>query len=170
MNLIMAGALLMAAPLFSQSGADPVIAKGRVQWLTLEESREDLARTMGPPRMIAPFGADFVAYQYQIGDVDHHDFTHQVVVRRSDGTVVSIARNYEPEIVVDEFFPELETATYRCQEGGGYSVRVRKLAGGRLLLAMGVSRPGQRTGQLLLIRESELRIFHPWLGSGMKQR
>jgi hypothetical protein len=170
MGLRLVGALLTAAPLFSQSGADPAVVKGRVQWLTLGESREDLARAMGPPRMIAPFGADFVAYQYQIGGVDHHDYSHQVVVRRSDGTVVSITRNYEPEIVVDEFFPEPETSAYRCQECGGYSVRVRKLSGGRLLLAMGVSRPGQRTGQLLLIRESELRVFLPWLAAEMTKQ
>jgi hypothetical protein len=40
---------------------------------------------------------------------------------------------------------------------------VRRLSGGRVLIAMGSTKAGQLTGQVVLIRESELALFHPWL-------
>jgi hypothetical protein len=37
-------------------------------------------------------------------------------------------------------------------------------------MAMGTSAPGQKTGQIVLIRESELRFFHPWLFEQLTER
>ena len=40
---------------------------------------------------------------------------------------------------------------------------VRSLPDGRLLLAIGISKPQQTTTQLVVMRQSELRYFYPWL-------
>jgi hypothetical protein len=149
--VVISGALLFAAPLFSQS---------ELQWFLLTETRDDVARKMGPPKMIAEFGTDFESWQYQIGEIDHDDFSHFLVFRKSDKRLISITRNYETEQNVDDLFPEKETTSHRHD---GFSVRVRRLTGDRVLMALGASKPGQRVGQVMLIRQAELRHFYPWL-------
>ena len=59
-------------------------------------------------------------------------------------------------------FPEGETATHHFKRDGGtvYSVRVRHLPGDRVLLAMGVAKPGDTTSQIVLIRVAELKYFY----------
>jgi hypothetical protein len=166
LRLALLGALLAAAPLFSQirRPVDPEVREGVLQWFQLNESSESVSRVMGTPAMMAPFG-DFVSWQYQIGIEDTHEYSHQLVFRKSDGALISVTRNYEHERTVDEWFPEGVTSTYHYPDATHpqYSVRVRRLPGGRVLMAMGVARPGEATGQVVLIRESELQFFHPWL-------
>lgn len=151
-------ALAVAAP-------DPSIRKGEPVWFALTETREEIARLLGPPVAAAPFGSDFVSWQYRIGEGDHHDHTHLLVFRRSTGVLVSVTRVYEPERAVDEYFPAGKSAVYEYAPPGGapYPVRLRRLSGGRLLLAMGSARAGAPTGQLVLMHESVMRHFHPWL-------
>ena len=158
-----AGVLLCAAPLFCQT--DPVVKEGQLDWFRLTESRTDVAKQLGLPKMVAAFGADFESWQYQLGEVEEEGFSHQLVFRKSTGELISIARNYATERTVDEWFPAGETVAYfyPASEKPEYSVRVRKLSGDRLLLAMGISKPGQVTGQVFLIRASELQAFYPWL-------
>lgn len=158
-----AGVLLCAAPLLVQT--DPVVEKGQLHWFRLTESRVEVAKQLGLPKMVANFGADFESWQYQLGEVEEEGFSHQLVFRKSTGELISIARNYATERKVDEWFPSAETAAYFYPAGDKpkYSVRVRKLPGDRLLLAMGTSKPGQATGQIFLIRASELQAFYPWL-------
>lgn len=163
----MTGVLLCAAPLFSQlpEATDPVVKGGEFRWFLLNETRSDVAGMLGQPRMVAGFGADYEAWQYQIGPVEEEGFSHQVVFRKSTGVVISVARNYVAEREVDEYFPAAETKAhfYPSATKPEFSVRVRQVPGDRLLVAMGVSRAGQQTGQILLIRRSALRAFLPWL-------
>ena len=44
-----------------------------------------------------------------------------------------------------------------------FPMRVRRLAGGRILVAVGASAPGQVIGQLVLMLESEARRVYPWM-------
>ena len=83
---------------------------------------------------------------------------------------VRITREYQPQRNVDEFFPPSETITcfFPDSTKPEYSVRARRLSGGRVLLAMGTSKPGQTTGQVLLIREKELGNFYPWVITQLK--
>jgi hypothetical protein len=161
------GMLLPAASLFSQTlpAADPQLRDGKVSWFLLNETKDQVARSLGQPTMAAEFGHDFQSWQYQIGDVDHDEFSHQLVFRKSDGKLISITRNYETERKVDALFPQQETTVhfYPAAEKLHYSVRVRRLSGGRVLMAMGTSRADQVTSQLVLMRQSELRYFYPWL-------
>jgi hypothetical protein len=167
MTLVFWGALLLAAPVFAQDNGrpsvEPEVKDGVFRWLRLSESRELLTEIFGPPRVTATFG-DFVAWQYQFGGVDNHDFSHQLVFRRSTGRLVSITRSYEPDVEVDPFFPEAETRVYTFHGGPApFAARLRRLPGDLLLIAMGSANRGDRTGQLMLIQHQELRYFHPWL-------
>jgi len=160
-------ALLLAAPVFSQlpPAADPVVKEGAIQWFTLAETRSEVAKQLGPPSLAAEFGKDFLSWQYRIGNVDHEEFSHQVVFRRSDGKLVSITRNYEEERNVDALFPDAETTvhSYPDEKKPEFRLRLRRLSGGRVLMAMGSAQKGKLTGQLVLMRESELPVFYPWL-------
>jgi len=151
------GALLLAAPVFSQ------IPAGEGEWLFHLEERDDVTRVLGKPSMVADFGADLRSWQYQIGNADHDDFSHSVVYRRSTGRLVSVTRNLEPERNVDDLFPSSETCYFPNPTEPKFAVRVRRLSGDRLLIAIGVAKPGQKTGQIVWIRESELVHFYPWI-------
>ena len=96
---------------------------------------------------------------------DTHEFSHQVVFRVSDRSIVSVTRTWEQERDIDAWFPASETS-YHAFSGGGqpaYSVGVRRLPNGRLLIAMGAAKPGDKSAQIVLIRESQFRFFFPWL-------
>jgi hypothetical protein len=173
-TVLFIGALLSAAPLFSQlpAAADPQLRNGELRWFLLSETKDQIARALGPPTLVAGFGQDFLSWQYQIGDVDHDDFSHQVVFRNSSREIVSITRNYEPERNVDELFPGPETTVHHFPDASKsqFSLRLRRLSGGRVLMAMGTSKPGQLTGQLVLMRESELRVFYPWVAQQLERK
>ena len=166
-------ALLLAAPAFSQipAASDPALRNGEVQWFSMSETRAEVARMLGQPTFVAEFGRDFLSWQFRIGEFDHEDFSHQIVFRRSDVKLVSVTRNYEEQRNVDALFPESETTThfYPDKDKPQFSLRLRHLSNGRLLMAMGTSRRGQTTGQLVLMRESELPFFYPWLAAQISQ-
>ena len=164
--LILAGALI-AAPLAAQMPkmADPAGGKSGLEWFLLTETRAEVTAAMGSPVLVADFGSGMQSWQYQVGDIDHHEFSHQFVFAGPEKTLISVTRNYEPELSVDQFFPARETTVHQYPDSGApqYSLRLRRLPGGRVLMAMGSSRPGQVTGQLVLMRESSLEVFYPWL-------
>jgi hypothetical protein len=159
MTRILSGVLLSAALLLSQTptGVDPMS-------FLLTESKEQVARALGSPSMVADFGEDFQSWQYQTPDGDHDEFSQMVVFRKSSRSIVSVTRNYEPERNVDALFPETETTVHYFN--ALYGLRLRRLSGGRMLMAMGAPKRGQLTGQLVLMRESELRYFYSWLKVG----
>jgi len=149
---LFAGALL----LFSQT--PPAIEP---QSFLLNESKEQVSRVLGLPTLVADFGTDFQSWQYQIDNADHDDFSLLVVFRKSTGKIVSVTRNYASERNVDALFPDAETTVRYFNPQ--YGARVRRLSGGRVLMAMGAPRRGQLTGQLVVMRDSELRHFYPSL-------
>lgn len=162
--------VLFAAPLFAQRPvAEPHVIKGQVEWMGTVETRQDAAKLLGPPAMVSEFD-DFIAWQYQMGDIDHHDFSHYVLFRKSTGKLVSITRNYDPERSVDELFPATQTKVYFHSgvENGKFGVRLRRLEGGRLIMAIGSVRAGQPAEQLVLIAEAELPHFFEWLADQIR--
>src|SRR5712671_123713 len=167
---ILLWALLTAAPVFSQQPArsDPQVSAGIFKWFLLDESEAEVRTYLGQPAMVADFGA-YRSWQYQIGGVEHDEFSHALVFRKSDGKLISISRNYDTERNVDEFFPDGETTTHWFRAAGqpDFAMRVRKLPSGRLLIAVGASKRGQTTSQLVLIRESELPHFYAWLADDL---
>jgi hypothetical protein len=166
---------LLGAPLFAQSPpvaaasvtqvrttTDPLAKDGDIRWFNLTESRDQVWTNFGPPKSVEPFG-DFESWQYQIDSQDNHDFSHLLVFRKSTGELVSVTRNYEPEKLVDDLFAEGAVVVHAFPDDPHFKVRVRKLSGGRVLLAMGSSGPGKPVEQIILIRESELANFQPWI-------
>jgi hypothetical protein len=159
-------ALLFAAPVFSQPGlwSDPRPSTDGFKWFQLNESATEVRKLLGQPAMVADAG-EYSSWQYQIGAVEHDDFSHVLVFRKSDGKLVSITRSYNPERNVDAFFPADQTTVQWFHTAGqsDFPMRVRRLAGGRVLIAVGTSAPGQVTGQLVLMLESEARRVYPWM-------
>jgi hypothetical protein len=154
--LVLMGALLLAAPAFSQQ--DELLT------FQLKETREQVAQRMGRPALVAPFG-EFESWQYQIGVEDNHEFSHIFLFRVSTGELLSVTRNWEHERSIEELLPLTESKAYYYPDSKNpvYGVRVRRLSEHRVLMAMGAAENGQPTGQVVLIRESELHHFHPWL-------
>ena len=160
-------ALLVATPIFSQEMAletDPRVGKNQILvWVAMDASKQAISQRFGKPRMATEFGVDFQTWQYQIAEGDHDDASHQLVFRKSSNQLVSITRNYEPQQTVAAFFPESKSKAYRTKGPTPFSILVRRLEDGSILLAPGISKPDEPAGQLMLIRESELRHFYPWL-------
>ena len=150
-------ALLPAVPLFSQ---DQEMAR-----ILSLDTKEKVFKQFGKPKATAEFGGDFQSWQYQFDVGDHDDFSHQVVFRKSTGALVSFSRNFEVPRTVKAFFPETESKPFFYKEDGkpDFPILARRLSRGRVLLAVGISKGTQPTMQLVLMRETELRHFYPWL-------
>lgn len=165
--VFMAG-VLFAATLLAQlpAAADPVFLQGEFHWFQMSETRAAVAKQLGLPTMSAPFVSDFETWQYQIGPTEEEGFSHQFVFRKSTGTLIFVTRNYAAERNVDELFPAAETITHYYPDAAkpAFSVRVRHLSGGNLLIAGGVAAPGQSTGQILLVKATEVQFFLPLAG------
>lgn len=164
---LVVGALLLVAPPAVKLPAqgDPRVTASGVEWLSLRETMEAVRRQLGPPTLVAEYAAGLVTWQYQLGDIDHHDYSHILVFRKADQALLSVTRNYEPERTVDALFPAAETKAYAVPGQAGFVMRTRALPGGRMLLAMARSGAGQPVGQLVLMRASEVGRFYPWLAS-----
>jgi hypothetical protein len=167
------GALLAAAPAFSQTVPAEPVSDGDVKWFRLVETESEVRSRLGQPMMVADFG-QYRSWQYRLEHPEHEgvhsdgcgtEFSYSLVFRRSDGKLVSVTRKYDPQENVDRLFPSNETVVRWFHSAGqpDFPVRVRRLAGGRVLMAFGVSKPGQSASQLVLMRESELRHFYSWL-------
>lgn len=154
------GALLLAAPAFSQ---EQIVA------LTLNETRAEVAQAIGRPALVQQVG-DLESWQYQIGVADHDDFSHAVLFRVSTGKLISAAQTFESPKQLDELFPVKETRVYHYPDAQHpqFSVRLRKLDGGRLLLALGSAKPSTPVTQIMMIRESELTHFYTWIADQMQ--
>lgn len=163
--IVLAGALLLAAPPAEKlpPQADPRVSAGTVEWFTLNETPQQIRKEFGPPALAAEYGAGLLTWQFQMGGIDHHDFSHVVVFRKDDQRLVSVTRNYEPEQGVDALFPLAASKVVPIPGPAGFVMHVRRLAGGRLLMAMTREGAGQTTGQVTLMRESEVARFYPWL-------
>lgn len=172
-TLLLCAAPLLAAPLLAQpipAAADPVVKGSRFDWFLLTETPAEIQKALGQPAMVADFGADFQSWQFQIGDIDHHDFSHQVVFRKSINAVISVVRNYEPEVLVDQMFPPRLTSVHHFPDAAKpqLSLRLRQLPGDRVLMAIGSAQPGQPTNQIVLMRRSELPVFYGWLAKQLE--
>lgn len=167
MHLSLILGALIAAPLFSQS-----MTPQESSWFLKLENKDQVIGSLGKPAVVADFGIDFRSWQYQLGTVEHDEFSHNVVIRKSTGDLVSVTRNFDPQVNVDVLFPAVETQVcqFPAPDKPQFSVRVRRLTGGRILLAIGTSKAGQVTGQVAWMRESELRTFYPWVAEQLAKQ
>jgi hypothetical protein len=156
------GALLAAAPL---ARPDPVIENGVLQWFRLTETREEVTRVLGSPRMVTQLGDDFESWQYQIGVTDEHEYSHQLVFRRSTGRLVSATRTFEQDRDIDWLFTDGRDSIYWLTnpDGSKYGVRVSRQPDDCILLVPGSTGNGKPSSQIVLLRAAELPLFYPWL-------
>jgi hypothetical protein len=182
------GALLLAAPLslshafaqhhHPQSSRAPhsklsEAAKrkpGLLLQFRLNETQEQIAAWMGPPERTAESGALYFCWQYFLGE-DLHDPTHSFCFDKRDGRLAAVSRISEQPENPDALLPPASTKTYFWPdaETREYSARVRRFGKlDRLLIANGVSKPGELTTSLLLVRRSALKAFVSWIADQME--
>lgn len=171
---LLMGVLILSAPLLCAdevSLVEPRIEQGQLRWFSLAEKPAAVEAVLGKPALAASSGSDHLSWQFRLGGIDHHDFSHVLVFRKSTSKLVSVTRLYEEEQIVDEFFPTAETTVHHYRDAGktSFGVRLRRLPGGRLLLAMGSPKPGVPTGQLVLMDENELPTIYPWLAEQLRR-
>lgn len=162
MRLSFWGALFISAvPLFSQS---------ELSGIQLLESPTDIKHVLGEPTLVSEVNPEFRAWQYRLGDIDHDDFSHALIFRKSTNNLVSISRTFEHPVNVERLFAASPSTYYRYPEAGPTEmiVRVRRLGQERLLLAFGSAKQGDLTTQVVLIEQSVLRVFYPWLADQLK--
>lgn len=164
MHSIAIGTLLLAASLFAQNPKVDPRSAAALAAMTLDETPDQVTARFGPPQQTAESGPNYQAWQYFLG-ADQHDPSHFFLFRKSDRKLASITRNADTEESIDSLFPPAETRTCIFRKEGKipYTARVRKLSGDRVLVAMGAARPGQPVRQIVLIRQSALRVFLPWV-------
>src|SRR5947209_6729009 len=110
-KFFLAASLLVAAPLFSleRSPFDPRVENDQFEWFQMTESRQEVARLLGPPILTGDAGPQYTGWQYRIGEIGDEDFSHYLTFSKASGTLVSIVRNFDPQKNVDAFFPEAQT-------------------------------------------------------------
>jgi hypothetical protein len=175
-RLFLAASLAIATPLFSENLpklADPAIEKGELKWFQLTENQKQVMAVYGVPKITTHVGEEFIGWQFVFGEIGEEDYSHYLVFSNKSGTLVSVARNYDPERVVDAFFPPSETTTYSlptANPGEPFRVRVHRLKNGNYLIAMGVSKPGELCGQILLTTEDALQVFQTGLYTALNRK
>ncbi len=132
---------------------------------TLEETTADIRTRFGAPAASAVSGSELVTWVYHL-DGDHHDPSHSLSFRKSDGRLVSVTRNFPaPVDLNNEFGAKAAMRVYYFpnREQRQWSAGVWTLEGGKLAIAMGIGKPGDATTQGLLIRRPAVRLLLPWL-------
>ncbi|MFN0103198.1 MAG: hypothetical protein ACKV2U_14050 [Bryobacteraceae bacterium] len=159
---ILGGVLLLAAPcLLSQSALQIT----EILRFTLEETPEQILRGLGQPVQINDGDAAFRTWYFQTDVLDKHDHSHILLFRQSDKRLLSVTRNYHFPVNVAALFPAAKSTIHHWPDAQHpqLSVQVREYDGDRVLIAMGVAKPGQPTTQLIVMRRTALKIFFPWL-------
>ena len=170
---LVGGALLVAAlPLLCQTPRN-----GKIQELlrfTLNETPEQIQSLLGRPQRIDDSLAGYQSWQYEFSADEENDDNSPpawlVCLSAAKRQVLSVTRNFDKPQDVDGIFPASQAAVYSwpSRDTPQFSVRLRQLPGEVLLLAMGTSRPGERTTQLIVIRRSALKTFMPWLAGQLR--
>jgi hypothetical protein len=166
---VVVGVLLFAAPqLHCQTPPTAPLQITEILRFTLDETPEQLRRGLGQPVMINDQEKAFHTWYYQTDVKDIHEHSHVMLLRRPDNKLLSVTRNYHYPVNVDALFPAGKSTIHHWPDDQHpqLSVQVRTYEGDRVLIAMGVAKPGQATTQLIMIRRSVLPTFFPWLKLG----
>jgi len=164
--------LIAALASFSQTASNQK-THGLLRF-TLEERPEQVVKILGHPDRVDDFAKDYTSWQYEQADGEDHDDNlppaYVLCLSSAGERLMSVTRNFVVPQDGDDLFPPAETTAHHwpSTKASQFSVRLRKLSGGILLLAMGTSQPGERTTQLILIRQSALKVLIPWLAERLR--
>ena len=163
---------MAALPLMCQTPQNTKIQE--LLRFSLNESPEQIVSLLGRPQRIDDSLAGYQSWQYEFSAVEENDDNSPpawfVCLNTSKRQVLSVTRNFDKPQNVDGILPASQTAVYHwpSKDTAQFSVRLRQLPGDVLLLAMGTARPGDRTTQIILIRQSALKTFMPWLAEELR--
>jgi hypothetical protein len=160
-------ALLAAAPLLA---ADPRNQPRILLQFILEDTPATVAKKFGRPDSVAELSG-YRMWHYRLTlTPDSLDYSHTVCFRTTDGKPISVTRTSPTDEDVDFLFPDGTCAAHYWRDGAKeLRVRVRRLSGERLLIAMGSPKPGMPAAQLMLIRREALEHFLPWLAAQLAE-
>ena len=161
--LLLTGVLLIAAPRIFPQPAPLQITE--ILRFTLNESPQQIIRGLGRPVQVNDSDPNFRTWYYQTDTIDNHEHSHVLLFRQGNEQLVSVTRNYHYPVQVDALFPASKSTIHHWPDARHpqLSVQVREYSGDRVLIAMGVAKPGQPTTQLIVMRRSALKTFFPWL-------
>ena len=63
-------ALLLAQPPAAPPAAEPAIRERAFSWFSLTESPDQVRAILGRPALAASTGADYLSWQFQIGEIE----------------------------------------------------------------------------------------------------
>jgi hypothetical protein len=154
--------LLVALTLFQANTGKP---GSELLGFTLNQTLSEVVSQLGTPEGVDDSLPNYVSWLFRGDARDEGDYGYIVCFRRSDNRLVSVTRNFEREEAVDHLFPEGSFAVHNwpSDDKPQFSVRVRALPGGRLLIAMGSGEAGKPCGQLVLIDREIAPFFFSWL-------
>jgi hypothetical protein len=132
---------------------------------TLNQTPSDVVAQLGPPEGVDDSLPNYVSWLFKGNARDERDYAYIVCFRRDDNRLVSVTRTFEKDEIVDHLFPDgsFTVHNWPSDDNPQFSVRVRTLSDGRLLLAMGSGQAGKPCGQLVLIDREMLPFFFPWI-------
>ncbi|MBI1786166.1 MAG: hypothetical protein HYR60_01270 [Acidobacteria bacterium] len=134
---------------------------------TMEESAAGIMRRMGAPRRVSNGpGYRLLEYQTAPGASEAGELDFAFYFERPAGILIRITRTFTEARPVDHLFPAPRSRFHRWRSASAeLSVRSCLLDRHRVLLAIGVAKPGDRCQQLVLMRRSALGRFYPWLAA-----
>ena len=172
-RILVGGALLIALlPLLCQTPQNRKLQE--LLRFSLHESPEQIVSLLGRPQRIDDSLGGYQSWQYEFSAAEENDDNSPpawfVCLSTARRQVLSVTRNFDKPQDVDGLFPSPQTVVHYwpSKDAPQFSVRLRQLPGEVLLLAMGTSKPGERTTQLILIRRSALKTFMPWLAEQLR--
>ena len=157
--------ILLALISLSFAQTNPSKPGNELPGFTLRETPDQLIALLGRPDSVDDSLPAYFSWLFKAGAHDEGDYGYILCFRRSDGKLVSITRNFDPEPNVDHLFPSgsFTVQHWPSAEKPQFSARLRVLPGDRLLLAMGSGETGKPCGQLILIDRSVASFFFSWL-------
>jgi hypothetical protein len=131
----------------------------------LNEGPSEVRARLGQPDNIDDSLPKYTSWLFKLDAQDEGSFGYIFCFRRSDHKLISVTRNFEPAVLVDDFFPKGSSTTnhWPSDEKPQFGSRVRTLPGKRLLLGMGCDQEGKPCSQLIVIDRNVVPIFFPWL-------
>lgn len=148
---------LLLAPFVLYAGA--VCAGDSVESFHIGESRAQLLRRMGPPKLTASISPMLDAWQFGTEEMEEGEFSHSFFLDREDGVVRGMTRTFARPRLVDDLFPVGQTILVELAQG--YRARARRLPDGCWLMAPGSTNHGELVSQVIVLQPALLKIFYP---------
>jgi hypothetical protein len=97
--------LLALAVFVAASQTEPAKPGSELLGFTLHETMDQIVSRLGAPDKVDDSGRHYTSWFYTSAS-DRHDSAYILVIRREDGKLVSLTRNFDPEENIDQLFPE----------------------------------------------------------------